>query len=200
MMQFFRSIAKPLILVTAIAFFTWLVVDLSGLSGGGGLLTRTSVGKVNGHSVDIRAFQTRLQQAIDARQRQTGASLSLEEVAQVRDQVWEQEIQEIIFRAEYERYGLRTSPAEIAEAIRVAPPREIVDDPTFHTDGKFDISKYQRWLSSSMGQQAIPYLEERYRSSCCRQAAAASGQRRLRVRCVAVGLSRRKETVRSPCW
>ncbi|HEV8599906.1 MAG TPA: SurA N-terminal domain-containing protein [Gemmatimonadales bacterium] len=168
MMQFFRSIAKPLILVTAIAFFTWLVVDLSGLSGGGGLLTRTSVGKINGTSVDIRAFQARVQQAIEVRQRQTGASLSLEEIAQVRDQVWEQEIQEIIFRAEYERYGLRTTPAEIAEAIRVSPPREIIEDPTFHTDGKFDITKYQRWLTSSMGQQAIPYLEERYRQELLR--------------------------------
>ena len=168
MMQFFRSIAKPLVLVTAIAFFTWLVVDLSGLSGGGGLLTRTSVGKVNGKAVDIRAFQAAVQQAIDARQRQTGASLNLEEVAQVRDQVWEQAIQEIIFRAEYERYGVRTTPAEIAEAIRVSPPREIMEDPTFQTDGKFDITKYQRWLTSSAGQQAIPYLEDRYRDELLR--------------------------------
>jgi peptidyl-prolyl cis-trans isomerase D len=168
MMQFFRSIAKPLILVTAIAFFTWLVVDLSGLSGGGGLLTRTSVGKVNGTSVDIRSFQASVQQAIDSRQRQTGASLSLEEVNQVRNQVWEQAVQEIIFRAEYKRYGLRTTPSEIAEAIRVSPPREVLEDALFQTDGKFDIGKYQRWLTSSAGQQAIPFLEERYREELLR--------------------------------
>jgi len=30
MMQFFRSAAKPIILVTTIAFFIWLVYDLSG--------------------------------------------------------------------------------------------------------------------------------------------------------------------------
>jgi len=168
MMQFFRSIAKPLILVTAIAFFTWLVVDLSGLSGGGGLLTRTSVGKVNGTSVDIRTFQASVQQAIDSRQRQTGASLSLEEINQVRNQVWEQAVQEIIFRAEYKRYGLRTTPAEIAEAIRVSPPREILEDDQFQTDGRFDVAKYQRWLTSSAGQQVIPYLEERYRQELLR--------------------------------
>lgn len=168
MMQFFRSIAKPLILVTAIAFFTWLVVDLSGLSGGGGLLTRTSVGKVNGTAVDIRGFQTSVQQAIEARQRQTGASLGLEEVAEVRDQVWEQAIQEIIFRAEYDRYGIRVSPEEIAQAIRMSPPRELMEDPTFQTNGQFDIDKYQRWLSSSAGQQTIPFLEQRYREELLR--------------------------------
>jgi len=168
MMQFFRSIAKPLILVTAIAFFTWLVVDLSGLSGGGGLLTRTSVGKVNGTSVDIRTFQASIQQAIDSRQRQTGASLTLEEINEVRNQVWEQAVQGIIFRAEYKRYGLRTTPAEIAEAIRVSPPREILEDALFQTDARFDITKYQRWLSSSAGQQVVPYLEDRYREELLR--------------------------------
>ena len=168
MMQFFRSIAKPLILVTAIAFFTWLVIDLSGLSGGGGLLTRTSVGKVNGTSIDIRAFQATVQQAIENRQRQSGASLSLEEVAQVRDQVWEQAVQSIIFRAEYDRYGLRASPGEIAEAIRVSPPRELMEEPSFQTDGKFDPTKYQRWLVSPVGQQYVPALEDRYRDELLR--------------------------------
>src|ERR1043166_7197674 len=100
MMQFFRSAAKPMILVTTVAFFIWLVYDLSGLGGGGGLLTKTSVGKVNGVSIDARSFQARVQQATEARQRQTGASLTLDEVAEVRNQVWEQEIQDIIFRSE----------------------------------------------------------------------------------------------------
>ena len=168
MMQFFRSAAKPIILVTTIAFFIWLVYDLSGLGGGGGMLTTTSVGKVNGETVDARAFQAAVQQAIDARQRQTGTSLSLEEVAQVRDQVWDQFVQDYIFRAEYERHGIRATPEEVAEAIKSSPLREISENPEFQTDGRFDPSKYQRWLASSAGQQLIPVLEQRYRQEIMR--------------------------------
>jgi peptidyl-prolyl cis-trans isomerase D len=168
MMQFFRSIAKPLILVTAIAFFIWLVVDLSGLSGGGGLLTKTSVGKVNGTSVDLRAFQTNVQQATQERQSRTGSTLGLEEQAEIRDQVWEQTIQEIIFRAEYSRYGIRASDEEVAAAIRGSPPQEFMAEPTFQTDGKFDPEKYTAWLSSSQGQAFIPVLEQRYREQILR--------------------------------
>lgn len=172
MMQFFRSIAKPLVLVTAIAFFTWLVVDLSGLSGGGGLLTMTSVGKVNGTSVDLRAFQTSVQQATEEHQRQTGGSLGLEEQAQIRDQVWEQTIQGIIFRAEYDRYRISASDEEVAAAIRGSPPQEFFTDPQlaplFQTDGKFDQGKYQAWLSSSQGQLYIPLMEQRYREEIMR--------------------------------
>ncbi len=168
MMQFFRSAAKPIILVTTIAFFVWLVYDLSGLGNGGGLLTKTSVGKVNGTTVDARQFQASVQQAIEGRQRQSGASLTLEEVAQLRDQVWEQAIQDIIFRAEYDRHGLKVSPEEVAEAIRTSPLRELVQSPDFQTDGKFDLSKYQRWLTSTSGQAAVPYLESRYRDELLR--------------------------------
>ncbi len=168
MMQFFRSAAKPIILVTTIAFFVWLVYDLSGLGNGGGLLTKTSVGKVNGTTVDARTFQASVQQSIEGRQRQSGASLSLEESAQVRDQVWEQAIQDIIFRAEYDRHGLRVSPEEVAEAIRTSPLRELTQSPEFQTDGKFDITKYQRWLTSTSGQAAVPYLEERYKDELLR--------------------------------
>jgi peptidyl-prolyl cis-trans isomerase D len=168
MMQFFRSIAKPIILVTAIAFFIWLVYDLSGLGGTGGLLTTTSVGKVNGTTVDARTFQAQVQQAIEGRQRQSNAPMSLEEVAQVRDQVWEQSIQDIIFRAEYRRRGLDVSSEEVAEAIRSSPLRELTQSPEFQTDGRFDQAKYQRWLASAAGQSAVPYLEGRYREELLR--------------------------------
>jgi peptidyl-prolyl cis-trans isomerase D len=168
MMQFFRNAAKPIILVTTIAFFVWLVYDLSGLGNGGGLLTKTSVGKINGTTVDARTFQAAVQQAVEARQRQSGASLTLEELAQLRDQVWEQAIQDIIFRAEYDRHRLTVSPEEVAEAIRTSPLRELVQSPDFQTDGKFDLSKYQRWLTSTSGQAAVPYLESRYREELLR--------------------------------
>ncbi len=168
MMQFFRSIAKPLILVTAIAFFVWLVVDLSGLSGGGGLLTKTSVGKVNGTSVDLRSFQANVQQATQERQSRTTGSLGLEEQAEVRDQVWEQTVQEIIFRAEYDRYGISASDQEVAAAIRSSPPQDLINEPFFQTDGKFDPEKYQAWLTSSQGQAVIPILEQRYREQILR--------------------------------
>ena len=49
-MQAFRNAAKPLMVVVAFTFFAWLVVDLSGITGGTGLLTKTSVGKVNGRA------------------------------------------------------------------------------------------------------------------------------------------------------
>jgi len=162
-MQAFRNAAKPLMVVVALTFFAWLVVDLSGITGNTGLLTKTSVGKVNGRSIDARTYQSVVQQSIDARQRQAPGALGLEDYEQIRDQVWEQFVQNNVLEAEYQRRGITVSEDEIVEAMRSSPPPEFQKIPEFQTDSQFDLGKYQRWLTSSVAQQYLPSLEAQYR-------------------------------------
>ena len=163
MMQAFRNAAKPIMVVVAITFFAWLVLDLSGITGGTGLLTNTSVGKVNGQGVDARTYQTIVQQSIDARQQQSPGALSLEDQQQVRDQVWDQIVQSRVLDAEYRRRGISVSEDEIVQAIRNSPLADFQNVPEFQTDSQFDLGKYQRWLTSSVAQQYLPSLESQYR-------------------------------------
>src|SRR6476660_4536767 len=162
-MQAFRNAAKPLMVVVALTFFAWLVVDLSGITGNTGLLTKTSVGKVNGRSIDARTYQSVVQQSIDARQRQAPGALGLEDYQQIRDEVWEQFVQNTVLDAEYKRRGITVTEDEVAEAMRTSPPPEFQKIPEFQTDSQFDLAKYQRWLTSSVAQQYLPSLEAQYR-------------------------------------
>jgi peptidyl-prolyl cis-trans isomerase D len=162
-MQAFRNAAKPLMVVVALTFFAWLVVDLSGITGNSGLLTKTDVGKVNGRSIDARTYQSVVQQNIDARQREAPGALGLEDYQQIRDQVWEQFVQNNVLDAEYRRRGITVSDDEIVEAIRTSPPPEFQKIPEFQTDSQFDIAKYRRWLTSSVAQQYLPALEAQFR-------------------------------------
>ncbi|HKP48595.1 MAG TPA: peptidylprolyl isomerase [Gemmatimonadales bacterium] len=163
MMQAFRNAAKPLMVVVAITFFAWLVLDLSGITGGTGLLTQTSVGKVNGRSIDARTYQNIVQQSIDARQRQSSGSMGLDDYQQVRDEVWDQIVQNSVLDAEYRRRGISVSEDEVVQAIRTSPLPEFQKVPEFQTDSQFDLAKYQRWLTSSVAQQYLPSLEAQYR-------------------------------------
>jgi len=163
MMQAFRNAAKPLMVVVAITFFAWLVLDLSGITGGTGLLTQTSVGNVNGRSIDARTYQSIVQQSIDARQRQSPGAMGLEDYQQVRDEVWDQIVQNSVLDAEYRRRGIKVSDDEVVQAIRTSPLPEFQKVPEFQTDSQFDMAKYQRWLTSSLAQQYLPSLEAQYR-------------------------------------
>ena len=163
MMQAFRNAAKPLMVVVAITFFAWLVLDLSGITGGTGLLTQTSVGKINGRSIDARTYQNIVQQSIDARQRQSPGAMGLDDYQQVRDEVWDQIVQNSVLDAEYRRRGISVSEDEVVQAIRTSPLPEFQKVPEFQTDSQFDLAKYQRWLTSSVAQQYLPSLEAQYR-------------------------------------
>ena len=116
-MQAFRNAAKPLMVIVAFTFFAWLVVDLSGITGNTGLLTKTAVGKVNGRSIDARTYQSVVQQNIDARQREAPTALGLEDYQEIRDQVWEQFVQNTVLDAEYKR---RNRDATISGTIEAA--------------------------------------------------------------------------------
>ena len=168
MMQAFRNAAKPVVVVLMVAFVGWLVFDLSGLSGGGGFMTQTSVGKVEGRSIDSRVYQEAVQATITNQQQASGDVIGIEGVAAIRDQVWEQFVTSTLLEREFRRRGIRVNSAEIADAIRSFPPPELREDPSMMTDGQFDVAKYQRWLASAVGQQYIPLLENRYREEILR--------------------------------
>src|SRR5919106_1062686 len=91
------------------------------------------------------------------------ASLTLEERNHIENQVWEQLIESQMLEDEYERRGITVTADEIVQAMRTTPPAEFQNIPEFQTDSQFDIAKYQRWLTSSVGAQYLPALESQYR-------------------------------------
>ncbi len=172
MMQAFRGSAKIIAVVFA-ALMLLFMVDLSGITGGGGgggsVLSSTTVGKINGVSVDTRVYDQAVQDRIRIAQQQSTRTLGLDDIQSIRDNVWEEFVTSTVLESEYERRGITVAAEEIADALLNVPPQEFQDAPDFQTDGQFDFQKYQRWLSSAVGQQYVPYLEARYRDELKRQ-------------------------------
>ncbi|HEY3935117.1 MAG TPA: peptidyl-prolyl cis-trans isomerase [Gemmatimonadales bacterium] len=167
-MQAFRNAAKPVVYLITITFMSWMILDLSGITGKGGFFTKTSVGSINGEPVDIRAFQAAVQNATTQRQQSGGGTLSLDETDQLRDDVWNQFVETTVVDDQVKKYHITTSPDEITEWIRNVPPQEIQSVPDFQTNGTFDLNKYQRWLASPVGQQYVPSMEAQAREQIVR--------------------------------
>ena len=159
MMQAFRNSAKVAGAIFALLMLVFVLtsVDWSGLG------STTTVGKIDGQSIDARTYQTAVQQTIDNRQRQSPAALTLEDRTQIEDQVWEQFVDSRVLDAEYRRRGITVSEDEVVEGIRNSPPADFQNVPEFQTDSQFDLSKYQRWLTSSVAAEYLPMLEAQYR-------------------------------------
>jgi len=125
--------------------------------------TSTSVGEVNGRRIDVRAYEGQVQQAIQARQRESSENLGLDDQDAVRNEVWDQFVTSELLESEYKNRRVRVGDDEIVEAIRTTPLPEFYRLPEFQTNGKFDVAKYQKWLSSSVAQPFLPQMEAQYR-------------------------------------
>jgi peptidyl-prolyl cis-trans isomerase D len=161
-----RSAAKYVWIVIAITFVGgFLFAQASGLLGRAPVTTTTAVAKVNGDEILatdwFRAVQNRTQQ----QSQQTGRALTLDEQAQVEQQVFDDMVNETLLRQEYKKRGITVSDEEIIAAARTSPPPELMQNPELQTEGQFDPAKYQRFLANPAAKEGglLQYLESYYR-------------------------------------
>ena len=155
-MQAFRNSTKVIAVVFAVILLVWLLGEVSGLGNSIGSSGARTVGRINGTSIDTRTYEARVRQVTDQQQRANPAALTLEDQQQIRDQVWDEFLATNLLEAQYKEHGLTVTDDEVADAVRNNPPPELQQAPEFQTDGKFDMGKYQRWLTSSA---ATPYID-----------------------------------------
>jgi peptidyl-prolyl cis-trans isomerase D len=159
-----RASAKWIMGILAVSFVGWLVFDV-GMDIGGRNPTGYSdvIARVNGQKIDAQTFYARVRYASE-QQRQMGSPvLTMDEQRDLEDQVLESMVQEIVLVEEYERRGIAVSDNEIREAAMSQPLPELMELPEFQTEGRFDMSKYQRYLQSGQDLNFMLYIESRYR-------------------------------------
>lgn len=167
MIRWFRS---PIAIKAAAGVFALLMlIFVLTFVDWGALARGTSVGKVNGRSLDARVYEQAVREATERRQRQVNQSLGLDDEQAIRDQVWNEFVTEQLLRSEYRRRHIRVTADEVAAAVENRPLPEFYRSPEFQTDSQFDPVKYQKWLRSSVAQQFLPAMEAQYRDALERE-------------------------------
>lgn len=167
-----RSSAKY-IWIFLIVFFVggFLLAETSGLLGVGQITPSTAVAEVNGEDILATSWYNAMNAMEQQATQQTGRSLTLDDRRRLSDEAFEQLVSDALLRQEYRRRGIRVTDQEIAEAARFAPPPELAQNPELMTDGRFDMAKYQRFLSSPAARQQglLLQLENYYRDQIPRE-------------------------------
>jgi peptidyl-prolyl cis-trans isomerase D len=164
-----RSAGKYIWIVLFIAFVGgYLLLDTSGLLGGGGALTLgTSVGSVNGHDITYGAWQARTDELAQQREQQGGRAVDMDERAQIEDQAFEDLVMEVLYAEEFQRRKIHVTDQDIIDAARFSPPPSLMQSPEMQTDGRFDRAKWERFLASPAIRQqgGLAQLEAYYRQT-----------------------------------
>jgi len=139
-MKVMRAGTKPILWIV-VAAFVGTIIFAWGMDFTSRPAARGVVGEVNGVELKLDDYSFLYQNAIAQRQQQ-GGELSDEEALQLRDQVFEQMVQNHILTKLIRDLGLSVTNRELAEHLRRFPPPEVQQAQFFQTDGRFDYNKY----------------------------------------------------------
>ncbi|CAN5254616.1 hypothetical protein BH23GEM4_BH23GEM4_07760 [soil metagenome] len=166
MLQQMRGKAGKIVMViVAIVFGLWGLMEalsrVDGTAVGSGEL-----GRVDGAPITYQAWQTAYQEIYDqGRQNSGGEQLTAEQIREVEELTWNQLVNETLMQRELERRGIGVTDEEIQQAALYSPLPELMQQEIFQTDGRFDLQKYQRFISGpTANEQLLMQLEQYYRS------------------------------------
>jgi len=164
MMQMIRSNSgKFMTIVIVGGFLAWMVygigMEVTGARGPGEL------GSVNGTPITLEAYNLRVQQLEEQARGQGAGRLTAEDSKQIRDQAWNDLVNQILMQQELDRRGIRVTDDEIRFMAMNVPPPQMSQQQIFQSNGQFDINKYRQYLSSPQASdELLAQLEGYYRS------------------------------------
>jgi len=162
MMQQLRRNTKWIMILAVLAFgglmfFEW-GMDITGQSTG----STGEIGRVNGTPVQLTEYNQSYRRLYDQLAQSQEEPVTGAQNAQVEDQAWEELVNRILIRQELDRRGIVVTDEDIVNAARFSPPPEMIGNPAFQTDGQFDLTKYQQFISVT-DRSVLLQLETYYR-------------------------------------
>ncbi|HEU4928699.1 MAG TPA: SurA N-terminal domain-containing protein [Candidatus Krumholzibacteria bacterium] len=149
MMKAMRENTKIILWIVVVAFvITIFAVWGLDLQSSGQMSTQSVVGKIDDVTITPETYQaiyTQLSQQMRANNPTGTVSAAQEEM--IREQAWENIVNNVLTSREVERLGITVTDEEVLSTIRTSPPPEIQQ--YFQDDkGNFDFAAYQQALNN----------------------------------------------------
>jgi peptidyl-prolyl cis-trans isomerase D len=138
--------AAIVIVVIALSLIGFILMDANLGSNRMSGSEASSIGEINGASIDSKEFQDKIKQIED----QYGGRITGPQVYMLRQSAWDQLVAEKVLGAEFEKLGLIFSPKELSSIIfSNDAPQSLKQAFTDKTTGVYDIAKVQEWWQSA---------------------------------------------------
>jgi peptidyl-prolyl cis-trans isomerase D len=165
MLKSLRQNTKIVLWVVVVAFvvgFVFISLGTGNLEFGQAEKARSRglIAQINGQDITDRFFQEYLRRAVEAIRKQTGREdIDSDPVAmkEIEGEAWKVMVNDILLSQEIRKHGIQVTDREIVALIRSNPPQQILSDTAFHTNGQFDIRKYQQALQDPRN---LPFFSE----------------------------------------
>jgi peptidyl-prolyl cis-trans isomerase D len=164
MLRSMRRNTKIIMLVVALAFVGLMVFQWGmDISGGSSPRASGEVGRVNGTPISYQLWTSTYRSLTDQARQQKGSALDDRELDYVKEQAWNQLVNQILIQQELKRRGISVTDEEVRLAFQTTPPPWLMQNEMFQTGGQFDYEKYRDFFSSGVDPQLLLQIENYYR-------------------------------------
>jgi peptidyl-prolyl cis-trans isomerase D len=154
-------IAGAAVIFIVLIIFDW-GLDLTGRRGRGGG-TGEVLGKVNGKEVSYKQFSELVRRTAENQKKQQGSDIDEETERQIRLQVWNQLVDEMLIEQEIDRLGITVTDQEIRDIVNGQNPPEFLVQQFKDSTGTFRRDAYQRAMVDPQNKSALIQVEEMIR-------------------------------------
>jgi peptidyl-prolyl cis-trans isomerase D len=116
-------------------------------------------GLVDGLPISEQEYQAALASQREAFRRQYGSDPADRDEKSVQMQTWRSLVTQRILAREARKEGIQVHDPEVILSLQTTPPQELVSQPVFQTDGKFDPDKYRAALRDPNSAFWAPFEE-----------------------------------------
>lgn len=170
MMKEMRENMPFIMWIIVISFLITIVVSW-GAGGFRGSGPKAGViAEIGNREILYDLFAKAVQNAIaNRRAEDETAELGEQEITQIRKDVWDELLRNELMAYTVETIGLKTVDKEVAWAVRNNPPKNVMEAEYFQTEGKFDWTKWNQFLSDPQAGPMLAEIEKDYRRSITNQ-------------------------------
>ena len=169
MTQIRNNMAK-LFAAFAVLFIAYIMLDwgmdLTSLKPSG---PGDTVGEVNGQKISYRDFSELLRRASESQKSQTGKDPDEETERQIRSQVWNTLVTQILVEEEIERFGITVTDKEIVDLVHGPNPPEQLMNMFRDSTGRFNRAAYDRAIADPQNRTAWLQVEQQLRQQLLQQ-------------------------------
>ncbi len=169
MTQIRNNLAK-LFAVFAVLFIAYIMLDwgmdLPSLRPGG---QGDTIGEVNGQEISYKDFSDLLRRATEAQKSQSGTEVDEETERQIRSQVWNTVVTQLLIEEEIERMGITVTDKEIVDLVHGPNPPEQLVSMFRDSTGRFNRAAYDRAIADPQNRTAWIQVEQQLRQQVLQQ-------------------------------
>jgi peptidyl-prolyl cis-trans isomerase D len=139
-------------------------MDITGRKHSTRALESQRIGIINGQPVNYQEYQELVRQVAENQKNQTGVDPDEDQLRTIRDQTWNQLVENHLMEEEYKRFGITVSDQEIIDAIRGPNPPDFLRQQFTDSLGNFNRQAYESAILDPRNRNVIVSVENIVRS------------------------------------